>query len=49
MELLKKYDYIIWIQNGKVYQMSSPDTLLWNQEFLDFLNITGKYNGSVSE
>ena len=49
MELLKKYDYIIWIQNGKVYQMASPDTLLWNQEFLDFLNITGKYNGPVSE
>ena len=49
MTLLKKYDEIIWIQNGKLYQMASPDVMLFNQEFLSFLNITGKYNRSVSD
>lgn len=49
MTLLKKYDEIIWIQNGKLYQMAAPDVMLFNQEFLSFLNITGKSNRSVSD
>ena len=49
MALLKKYDEIIWIQDGKLYQMASPDVMLFNQEFLSFLNITGKYNRPVSD
>lgn len=49
MALLKKYDEIIWIQEGKLYQMASPDVMLFNQEFLSFLNITGKSNRSVSD
>ena len=49
MTLLKRYDEIIWIQDGKLYQMASPDVLLFNQEFLNFLNIAGKYNGSVTD
>ena len=49
MALLKRYDEIIWIQDGKLYQMASPDVLLFNQEFLNFLNIAGKYNGSVAD
>ena len=49
MALLKRYDEIIWIQDGKLYQMASPDVLLFNQEFLNFLNIAGKYNGSIAD
>ncbi|WP_077283171.1 ATP-binding cassette domain-containing protein [Leuconostoc garlicum] len=49
MALLKRYDEIIWIQDGKLYRMASPDVLLFNQEFLNFLNIAGKYNGSVAD
>ena len=30
MALLKRYDEIIWIQDGKLYQMASPDVLLFN-------------------
>ncbi len=49
MALLKKYDEIIWIQDGKLHQVASPDVMLFNQEFLSFLNITGKSNRSVSD
>ena len=49
MALLKRYYEIIWIQDGKLHQMASPDVLLFNQEFLNFLNIAGKYNGSVAD
>ncbi|MFT8470465.1 MAG: ABC transporter ATP-binding protein [Oenococcus sp.] len=42
MSLLCSYDKIIWIKENKIYQMASPEVLLSDQEFQQFIDATGK-------